>query len=453
MKKPILISLLAVALAGGAWGLESGDVAPETVRLRAKVDRPILFRGAGEQEVIIKIDLDGAAHRKLKRAPLNLSVVIDRSGSMTGRKLEQAKQAAEMLVDQLRPEDVFSLVMYDTEVDVLAPAQPVGKDRSEFKRIIRNIRAGGSTALYAGVETGGRQLQEFLRKNRINRVLLLSDGIANVGPSSNREIARLGHRLAERGVSVSTVGLGDDYNEDLMTALAEASDANYYYVADVEELSQVFEKELGELQSIVARRLVLEIVFPEGVKPKRFLGRPETISGQRGRIEFDTLAGAQTREVLVSCVLDPARIGRARQLAGIGLAYEDSVCGDGILKNLDCDVVVEVTDDAEVAEKNRDADVTVQAEIYRNASEAEEAIALADSGNAGAARVKIESQIGRLRMAQEAAPAAGQKQALEREISVLEESRDELGSDGFSKSSRKNLQWNVFQYKNSKNLR
>ena len=284
---------------------------PETVRLRAKVDRPLLYRGGGEQEVIIQIDLEGVAHRKLKRAPLNLSVVIDRSGSMTGRKLEQAKQAAEMLVDQLRAEDVVSLVMYDSEVDVLAPAGRAGNDRSEIKRVIRNIQAGGSTALYAGVETGGRQLQEFLQHNRINRVLLLSDGIANVGPLSNREIAGLGHKLAERGISVSTVGLGDDYNEDLMTALAEASDANYYYVADVEESPKVFERELDELQSIVARRLILEIEFPEGVKPRHFLGRPETISGQKGRIEFNTLAGSQNREVLVACVLESVRTRRS----------------------------------------------------------------------------------------------------------------------------------------------
>ena len=453
MKKPILLSLLAVAIAGGALGLESRDATPETVRLKAKVDRPLLYRNGGEQEIVIKIDLDGIAHRKLKRAPLNLAVVIDRSGSMTGRKLEQAKQAAEMLVNELHPEDVFSLVMYDTEVDVLVPARRVGNDRSDYKRKIRKIEAGGSTALYAGVDTGGRQLNEFINKHRINRVLLLSDGIANIGPSSNREIARLGHKLADRGISVSTVGLGDDYNEDLMTALAEASDANYYYVADVEELPGVFEQELGELQSIVARKIILEIEFPKGVKPKRFLGRPETISGQKGRIEFNTLAGAQTREVLVACALDPSDVTDAVQLAEIGLRYEDASSGSITSKRLNCDVVIDVTGDKKVAEKSRDADVAVQAEIYRNASEAEEAIALADSGKSSEAKMKLESQIGRLRVAQDAAPMANQKEALEREITVLEESKEGLESDGFSKSSRKKLQWNVFQRKNSKSVK
>ena len=159
---------------------------------------------------------------------------------MSGGKLEQAKQAAAMLVDQLDREDILSLVLYETEVQVVLPAGRLGNRKKEIKRIIQKIETGGSTALYDGVKYGGQQLDEFLSKERINRVVLLSDGIANVGPSSNREIAQLGAKLAKGGMSVTTIGLGDDYNETLMTALAEASDANYYYVADVEQLPAVF---------------------------------------------------------------------------------------------------------------------------------------------------------------------------------------------------------------------
>ena len=138
--------------------------------------------------------------------------------------------------------------------------------------LLSEFSAGGSTALYDGVKTGGQQLREYLSDNRINRVMLLSDGIANVGPSSNREIANLGQKLAREEISVTTIGLGDDYNENLMTALAEASDANYYYVADVEELPKVFKTELGELKSLVARNIVIEVKCVKGVKPIRFLG-------------------------------------------------------------------------------------------------------------------------------------------------------------------------------------
>ncbi|NNE93608.1 MAG: VWA domain-containing protein, partial [Verrucomicrobiales bacterium] len=259
-----LVVFTAGLLALPPAGFGRSVAKPETVGFVTKVDRPLLVKGAGEQKVIIKIDINGVPiGQKLDRMPLNIALVIDRSGSMTGKKLEQAKQAAEMLVDQLGPKDIFSLVMYDTDVDVLIGAQPVGTKRDHFKRTIRKINAGGSTALYHGVERGGQQLEEYFGREKINRVILLSDGIANVGPSSNREIAQLGQRLARRQISVSTIGLGDNYNENLMTALAEASDANYYYVADVEELPDVFRRELGELQTIVAREIIIEVICPD----------------------------------------------------------------------------------------------------------------------------------------------------------------------------------------------
>ena len=96
-----------------------------------------------------------------------------------------------------------------------------------------------------------------------------------LGPSSPHDLRRLGQRLATRGVSVTTIGLGDDYNEDLMAGLAEASDANYYYVKDTEKLPQIFAKELGELIDVVARDVRIEITCPEGVRPLGFIGRTE----------------------------------------------------------------------------------------------------------------------------------------------------------------------------------
>src|SRR5690606_383898 len=188
-------------------------------------------------------------------------------------------------------DDILSLVVYESGVEVVFPASRLGDRRREVRRLIERIETGGSTALYGGVEEGSRQLREFLGRERINRVLLLSDGIANVGPSDNRSIADLGRRIAREGMSVTTIGLGSDYNETLMTALAEASDANYYHIADVETLPEVFEKELGELQSIVAREIVIEIRCPEGVKPIRFLGRPGELKSPTESVAFATVSG------------------------------------------------------------------------------------------------------------------------------------------------------------------
>jgi len=106
------------------------------------------------QEIVVKIDLNAIADRqKHRRTPLNLAVVLDKSGSMTGAKLEKAKQAATQLVDRLAPSDVFSLVIYSDEARVLVPAQKV-EDKESLKEKIESIEAGGSTALHAGVKTG-----------------------------------------------------------------------------------------------------------------------------------------------------------------------------------------------------------------------------------------------------------------------------------------------------------
>lgn len=438
-----------IPVVAGVFGL-SQFAAAHSVELKTRVDRPLIVKNGGEQKVIIKIDVAGLPiEKKLTRMPLNIALVLDRSGSMTGKKLEQAKQAAEMLVDQLGANDVFSLVMYDSDVDVLIEAQKVGNKRSTFKRAIRNIQAGGSTALYHGVETGGKQLAEYFDNEKINRVILLSDGIANIGPSSNREISKLGQTLAKRQISVSTVGLGDNYNEDLMTSLAEASDANYYYVADVEELPNVFEKELGELQSIVARQIIVEIICPKGVTPIRFYGRGEAFENRRGSVKFGTLAGDQSRELILEAMIDPSVFEAGAPMADVVMTFDDALKNRSA-QSMKREVVIGYTDDKSLSEKTRDQDIVAAAAIYWNVDESKKALALADSGDVAKCRTQIFSQIGNLKKAKEAAPAAW-ADAIQEEITVLEKTESTLDeSRGLEKAGRKSFQNRIYSQSNSK---
>ena len=205
--------------------------------LRVTPDRDCVYE-RGPREVIVQVEVEGRKADDSRRAPMNLSIVLDRSGSMEGAKIEKARQAAAMAVDKLGDDDFFSLVTYDNETDLLiAPERIGGRDhREDLKARIHRIQPGGSTALHAGVVLGAKQVRRYFARERVNRVILLSDGIANVGPSSTSDLASLGRELRGDGIAVSTIGLGDDYNEDLMTALAEASNANYYYVKDAEKL-------------------------------------------------------------------------------------------------------------------------------------------------------------------------------------------------------------------------
>ena len=448
IKRSLLLSALALTLSASGNPLSTLRATEESVRLRTAIDRPLLDQGDGERKVVIKIEVEGNAVAQKKRTPLNLAIVLDRSGSMSGSKLEQAKQAAALLVDELDRDDVLSIVLYESEIQVVRSAARVGDQHREIKRLIERIETGGSTALYGGVEEGSRQLREFLSKERINRVMLLSDGIANVGPSDNREIAALGTRIAREGMSVTTIGLGSDYNETLMTALAEASDANYYYVADVEKLPQVFEKELGELKSIVAREVVIEIRCPEGIRPLRFLGRPGDLKSGTETITFSTLSSGQARELYLECLVSEAALGRVNEIAQVSMRYADPLTSVVVEKN-GSPVVIGYSTDKELVTRSVNQGIAAEATIFANAEETEKAIALADKGDAEGSRRQLDVQLRTLNEALATAPAA-QQSALSKEIDAVAGAREELNSDKLSNEQRKKLSNGSWMLRNAK---
>src|SRR5262249_48005665 len=281
----------------------------------------------------------------------------DRSGSMSGGKIEKARQGAMELVDHLAPGDMFSFITYSDHAEVVFAAQQV-EDKEVIKRKIERVHAGGSTALYAGVKLGAEEVKKHLSSNRINRVILLSDGLANVGPSSTPELRGLGNSLSENGISVTTIGVGDDYNEDLMAGLAEASDANYYYVKDTEKLPQIFAKELGELMTLAARDIRIEIICPDGVKPTGFLGRPERFDGQKAILKLSNITAGQDRSVFLKCLVPDGR----SEVASVNVKYVDEL-NNGVAQTANGNVRVRFADDRETVDKSTRHDVVAQQEL------------------------------------------------------------------------------------------
>src|SRR3954462_2026243 len=300
MKKLMLFSFAA------ALAMRAGASPAPDVTLRVTPERDFIYR-LGPRELIVQVEIEARKNDEARRSPMNLCIVLDRSGSMEGAKLEKARQAAAMAVDKLGDDDIFSLVTYDSETNLLIAPERVGNNdhREDLKSRIHHIQAGGSTALHAGVVLGAKQVRERFSKDRVNRVILLSDGLANVGPSSTSELARLGRELRGDGIAVSTIGLGDDYNEDLMTALAEASNANYYYVKDAEKLPGIFAQELGAARSLVARNILIRIQAPDGVRLKEIVGQPEIECHDRvAEIKMPELFGSEKRRYLVRCLAE-----------------------------------------------------------------------------------------------------------------------------------------------------
>lgn len=324
MKISHLVSHLAIALAG-AVSLFANASDPETVRFGLDIDRGVLPAESTERAVI-KIGLDCLRPlRRESRLPVNLALVIDRSGSMGGDKIAKAREAALVAVRSLAPDDIISIIAFDTEVETIVPAQRVGRARG-LEAAICGIEARGNTALHGGVSCGAAELRKHIEDNRcVNRVILLSDGLANVGPSSPEELGRLGHSLMKEGISVTTIGLGLGYNEDLMARLAQRSDGNTYFVENSSDLPRIFAAELGDVLSVVARRVIIEIEFPEGVRPLAFVGREGLIRGQHAELTLSQLYGGQEKFALIEVEVSPSEAGSEREIARANVSYEDAL--------------------------------------------------------------------------------------------------------------------------------
>jgi Ca-activated chloride channel family protein len=199
------------------------------------------------------------------RPPLNLALVIDRSGSMAGRKLSYARKAARFLVGELTARDQLAIVTFDDEVSVLVPSTPVG-DPQLFLAAINTIHSGSSTALFDGWRTGAIQVAEHLDPTQLNRVLLLSDGQANAGLTDQAKIAEKVAGLTHRGISTSAFGLGDGFDEDLMGAIASAGDGTLAFIENPAQLADLYASELQGLAATAGRRVSLVVRAENGAE-------------------------------------------------------------------------------------------------------------------------------------------------------------------------------------------
>jgi Ca-activated chloride channel family protein len=233
-----------------------------------------------------------------------------------------------------------------------------------------------------------------------------------------------------------------------MAGLAEASDANYYYVKDTEKLPEIFARELGSLLTVAARELRIEVICPENIRPLGFIGRSEKFENGRAVIRLSDLAAGQNRSLLLRCVTSQASTSQSTEIAQVRLSYLDTLAGGGA-QTVQETARVRFTSDREAAQASVNASVAAQREWMLNAVKKEEALAAADAGRYEHAGRQFLEQAARLELQCGNAPASLRVE-FENEVKNLRQRAQEFQQGQYGAGARKALQNEAWSVRNSK---
>lgn len=278
---------------------------------------------ADETFVLVEVgapeDVTGQA-----RAPVSLSIVIDRSGSMKGKRLANAIAAARGMLARLRPDDTVSLVAYDDRAEPLVAPTTVDRlDRLAFDRALAGLRGRGHTCISCGLQLGRAQVRR--RVGAVNRILLLSDGVANRGLTEVADFRALGDAARLEQTAIASIGVDLDYDERPLFAVSQASNGHHYFVEDPSGLPAVFEREAESLVGTVADRVDVDVALAPGVELLEVVARGHQRRGDRVALSLGSFNAGQAKSALLRVRL-PAGRG-ATPVADVRLAYRDLVDG------------------------------------------------------------------------------------------------------------------------------
>jgi Ca-activated chloride channel family protein len=360
---------------------------PGSLSLTGRLSHPYLVPGTSDVFATLEVtavDVPGA-----KRAPVNLAVVIDRSGSMSGAKIENARRAAARLVDLLDENDRLSVVHYGSDVSAMGGVFATPENKVRLKRYIHNIVDEGGTNIGDGLSVGQAHINRAKSDFKVNRLLLLSDGQPTVGITSPNGLANVVRRIRDSGVSVTSLGVGADFNEDLMQRLADVGGGSYGFISDASAMATLFEKDLQQAGTMVARAATLTFTVPDGVRFVEVYGRPVNQVGNTVTITLPDFSARQVEKLVVHLTASPGVRSGAVDIAGFQLAYTDLLTEKAADARLSLSAMV--TEDSTLARTNRDKDAVVLASKARAAVNYKKAAEAIDRGDYGGAQQALKA--------------------------------------------------------------
>jgi len=385
-------------------------------------------------DVLIRITAPDLDLENTRRTPLNLSIVLDRSGSMAGDKMVRAREAAMYCVDQMLPTDRLSVVVFDDRIDTLFPSEPVANKKS-MKDLISRIDARGSTALHEAWVRGGLTISDHLLERGINRVLLITDGQANVGVTSTDEIVTQSLELFQRGMSTSTIGIGADFNEDLLLPMAQSGGGNAWHVVEPEDMQRIFQVELDGLVAQFAHTVSLSLIPSDGIRIADVLNDFELT--ETGRYRLPNLQAGSALDIVVQLKMGTQAVDSTLRLLDLRMGFTPQ-------GQKSADVVKSAFSVGFVASNN---DLAVNHEVVKavqflmNARARREAMDKIDRGDYAGARVVIGQSIAATQVA--CAPFASMEAVME-ECAALEEVAKSLDDRNQDRMSRKKLAYGAY---------
>jgi Ca-activated chloride channel family protein len=334
---------------------------------------------------------------------MNLAIVIDRSGSMKGDRIANAMSAAVSAIERLRDGDSVTVVSFDTTAQVVVPPTRVSTStRPSMEAAVRAIRLGGDTCISCGMQEAMQQLAlTSLSTDRVNRMIVLSDGATNSGIKDMTGLRAMASRMAGKGVTISTIGVDVDFDEKVMAALANEGNGRHYFVANASGLPAVFATEFDDLLASVAKEAELAIELAPGVEVAEVFDRTFRREGNKILVPFGTFSAKQEKTVLIKLRV-PADHDGTQSVADVKLAYRDLVkksdgsCGGSL--------AVAVRSDG-TEQRELDPFVAARVERSRTASTLTEANKLFESGRVAEARAKLATRSSELKKTETASLA------------------------------------------------
>lgn len=359
---------------------------PGSLSLTGRLSHPYVVPGTSDVFASLEVtavDVPGA-----KRAPVNLAVVIDRSGSMSGAKIENARRAAMRLVELLNDDDRISIVHYGTDVASMGGVFATAENKVKLRRYIANIIDEGGTNIGDGLAVGQKHIERAKSDFRVNRLLLLSDGQPTVGITTQGGLINVVRKVRSAGISVTSLGVGADFNEDLMQRLADVGGGSYGFISDAAAMATLFQKDLEQAGTMVARAATLSFDLPAGIQFVEVYGRPVSQVGNTVSITLPDFSARQVEKLVVHLRATPGIRSGSIDVGRFQLAYTDLLTEKAADARLS--LAAMVTEDQTLALNNRDKAATIVATRARAAQNYQKAAEAIERGDYGGARQQLQ---------------------------------------------------------------